>query len=166
MMTQSDPGDRLPPAGWVAGPQLHPPVPTLARLLDRSLATTPSAEALVVRQQDGSSLRWTYEELDAEVTRRAAGLCAAGVRPGDSVLLVAARTPGLVPALLALLRLGAAYVPVDPAAPDARWHALTEAVGAAALIGPAEAVARAAVALPPGTLLLDLDAPLPEVPVG
>ncbi|WP_432534169.1 amino acid adenylation domain-containing protein [Kineococcus arenarius] len=125
-----------------------------------ALATAPDAEALVVHREDGAPLRWTHRELEADVARRAAGLRAAGVAPGDHVLLVAARVPALVPALLAVLRVGAAHVPVDPAAPDAHWRTVADRVGARALLGPAAAVRRARGALADGTLLLDVD----EVP--
>jgi amino acid adenylation domain-containing protein len=146
------------PAHWGVGETLAPPVRVLAQLTDAVLSVTPHAEALVVRRDDGSSMRWTYEQLDADVGRRVEALRGAGIRPGDAVVLVAARVPGLVPTLLALLRLGAAYVPVDPAAPDARWRTVADAAGARAIIGPTTAVARAASALAAGALLLDIDA--------
>jgi amino acid adenylation domain-containing protein len=156
---QGDEGRSTLPVGWVEGPRLAPPVADLATILQPALASAPDAEALVVRRDDGTTVRWTYRDLDAEVARRAADLRAAGVRPGDAVLLVAARTPGLVPALLAVLRLGATYVPVDPAAPDARWRDVAAAVRAAALLGPAAAVNRARTLLDPPTVLVDVEAP-------
>jgi amino acid adenylation domain-containing protein len=160
MTTQGGPESQ----GWWTGPDLAPPVPTLDRILTPALFAAPDAEALVVRAEDGSTRRWTYRELDAEVARRSAALHAAGVRPGDSVLLVAARVPGLVPAVLACLRLGVAYVPVDPAAPDARWRTVAETVQAAAIVGPAAALVRAASALPDGLLRIDVDGPVPDAP--
>jgi amino acid adenylation domain-containing protein len=121
----------------------------------------PGAEALVVHRVDGPPLRWTHAELDDEVARRAYALRAQGIRRGDAVLLAASRVPALVPALLALLRLGAAYVPFDPAAPEARWRTIADQVNARAVLGSAAHLERAAAVLDPRTLLLDLDAPVP-----
>ena len=150
-------GDAVP---WRTGPELPPPAPALDRILEPALSSAPDSPALVVRREDGTTLRLTYRELDDEVAARMGALRAAGVRPGDAVLLVAARVPGLVPAVLALLRLGAAYVPVDPGAPDAHWRRVAAAVGAAALIGPQAAISRAGSALPDDILLIDVDAPV------
>ncbi|UOX91006.1 amino acid adenylation domain-containing protein [Amycolatopsis sp. FBCC-B4732] len=67
---------------------------------------------------DGVSV--TYAELDRRANRLAHALIAAGVRPGDRVGLLLERTDAIVTAILAVLKAGAAYVPVDPAAPDDR----------------------------------------------
>ncbi len=67
---------------------------------------------------DGVSL--TYAELDRRANRLAHALIADGVRPGDRVGLLLDRTDAIVVAILAVLKTGAAYVPVDPAAPDDR----------------------------------------------
>ncbi len=153
------------PAGWTAGELVPPPCDVLGRLTARGQAGDLEAEALVVRREHGPALRWTYAELEQEVARRAGVLRGAGIVAGDRVLLVTARLPGLVPALLALLRLGAAYVPVDPAAPGAHWRTVADAVGARALVGPAAALDKAADVLAPGTLLLDVDGAAGELEV-
>ena len=64
--------------------------------------------------------RLTYGELAAASARVAARLAAAGVRRGDAVALVLSRSERLPAALLGVLRLGAAYVPVDPDFPPER----------------------------------------------
>ncbi|MCB1054144.1 MAG: amino acid adenylation domain-containing protein [Acidobacteria bacterium] len=63
---------------------------------------------------------WTYAQLDAAVVALAADLGRQGVGPGGRVALLF--DPGVAPivAMLAALRAGAAYVPLDPAWPDAR----------------------------------------------
>ncbi|WP_432491975.1 amino acid adenylation domain-containing protein [Kineococcus gypseus] len=72
----------------------------------------------------------------------AAALLAAGVAPGDRVAVPTRRTAGTVVALLAVLRAGAAFLPVDVSHPPARQRALASAarvravVGAAAWAGP------------------------------
>ncbi|MFC4465252.1 amino acid adenylation domain-containing protein [Streptomyces xiangluensis] len=73
-------------------------------------ARHPGAIAL---RQHGSEV--TYGELDAAAAQLAVRLKAAGARPGTVVPVRLPRSPGLVAALLAVLRLGAAYaaIPAD-----------------------------------------------------
>ncbi|HVR96729.1 MAG TPA: amino acid adenylation domain-containing protein, partial [Thermoanaerobaculia bacterium] len=63
---------------------------------------------------------WSYGELE-EASRRVAGwLAANGVTRGDRVAVFAHRSAPLVPAVLGVLRAGAAFVMLDPAYPAAR----------------------------------------------
>ncbi|MET0399298.1 MAG: amino acid adenylation domain-containing protein, partial [Longimicrobiaceae bacterium] len=62
----------------------------------------------------------TFAELDARAARVAARLRALGVGPESRVGVAAERGPGLVAAVLGVLRAGAAYVPLDPAYPPDR----------------------------------------------
>jgi len=80
-------------------------------------AALASPEALALRHGD---VAWTYRELDALSRRWAGALVARGIGRGDYVGLCLERGPQLVAALLAVLRSGAAYVPLDPAFPPAR----------------------------------------------
>ncbi|MER5351645.1 amino acid adenylation domain-containing protein [Kitasatospora sp. NPDC002551] len=61
-----------------------------------------------------------YAELDRRANRLAHTLRARGVRPGDRVGLLLERTVAVPVAILAVLKTGAAYVPVDLAAPADR----------------------------------------------
>ncbi|HEX8362093.1 MAG TPA: amino acid adenylation domain-containing protein, partial [Longimicrobium sp.] len=76
---------------------------------------TPGAVALV---QDGESL--TYAELDARATRLARHLRGRGVGPEARVAICVERSPEMVVALLAVLKAGGAFVPLDPAYPVER----------------------------------------------
>ena len=67
---------------------------------------------------DASEL--TYARLDAWSDAVAARLAASGTRPGDRVAVRLPRSAALVTALLGVLKAGAAYVPVDEAAPARR----------------------------------------------
>ncbi|MER7769136.1 amino acid adenylation domain-containing protein [Kitasatospora sp. NPDC096140] len=69
---------------------------------------------------DGSGTRLTYRLLDERAARIAALLAGAGVRRGDRVAVCLGRSVDMVASVLAVLRLGAAYVPVDPDYPPAR----------------------------------------------
>ncbi|MFM9370474.1 AMP-binding protein [Streptomyces sp. Da 82-17] len=56
----------------------------------------------------------TYAELDALVGSVSGWLRASGVRPGDRVAVHLPNTPQFVVAMMAVLRLGAVHVPVNP----------------------------------------------------
>jgi amino acid adenylation domain-containing protein len=93
------------------------PVPdtTLVALLAEQAARTPDATALVA---DGHTL--TYAELHAYANRLANSLAACGAGRGRVVAVSLPRSVELVVALLAVLKTGAAYLPVDPDLPAER----------------------------------------------
>ncbi|WP_442012556.1 amino acid adenylation domain-containing protein, partial [Mycobacterium sp. 2YAF39] len=75
----------------------------------------PEAVALTF---EGLSL--TYRELDEASNRLAHLVVDCAVGPGDSVGLLLPRSADAIVAILAVLKAGAAYVPIDPMLPDAR----------------------------------------------
>ncbi|MEV8378888.1 amino acid adenylation domain-containing protein [Kribbella sp. NPDC056861] len=88
---------------------------TLTGLLERQAEVTPDAIAV---RFEGASL--TYREL-AERSGRLAGLLAdRGAGPEKFVAVAIPRSLELVIALVAILKAGAAYLPVDPDYPEAR----------------------------------------------
>ncbi|WP_262491180.1 non-ribosomal peptide synthetase, partial [Mycobacterium simiae] len=88
---------------------------SLPALFAGHAARTPEATAVV---SEGRS--WTYREFDGATNRLAHRLVAAGVRSGDVVALLLDRTYQSVAAILAVLKTGAAYLPIDPNHPDSR----------------------------------------------
>ena len=74
----------------------------------RQVSQTPDAIALVQGDQ-----QFTYAELDLWSVRLAHRLLGHGVRPGDRIALLTGRSLEGVVAMLAVLRIGAAYVPLD-----------------------------------------------------
>lgn len=99
------------------------PETTLPELFAARAARTPGHEALVY---EGTSL--TYAELDARAERLAGALTARGAGPERFVAVAVERSAELVVALLAVLKSGAAYVPVDPGYPaDRIAHILRDA---------------------------------------
>ncbi|WP_433040915.1 amino acid adenylation domain-containing protein [Dactylosporangium sp. CS-033363] len=66
------------------------------------------------------AVRMRYAELDARANRIARVLAAAGAGPGALVGVCLGRDEHLLPALLGVLKTGAAYVPMDPAYPAER----------------------------------------------
>jgi amino acid adenylation domain-containing protein len=86
-------------------------------------AERPEAEALVCGE-----LRLSYRELDARASRLATHLRARGVAPAARVALCVPRGAEMVVAMLAVLKAGAVYVPLDPEYPrDRLLHILQDA---------------------------------------
>ncbi|KAB8190935.1 amino acid adenylation domain-containing protein [Nonomuraea phyllanthi] len=106
--------------------------------------------------------RHTYAELDALSRRLAAEIVAACGEPPGRVGLYAARSVLAYAGYLAVQRLGATVVPLNPAAPDARNRAIAKAAGLDLVL--ADAALRPPV-LPAATLALRLDR-LDEPPRG
>ncbi|MDN3356472.1 non-ribosomal peptide synthetase, partial [Actinomadura sp. DC4] len=124
---------------------------TLTELLEAQAAATPDAPAL--RFEDTTL---TYAELDAAASRLAWHLIRRGVGPERVVAVAVPRSAELVVALLAVLKAGAAYLPLDPEYPPARVALmLADARPACVLTTP-----EAAASLPPE------DAETPRVLVG
>jgi amino acid adenylation domain-containing protein len=78
--------------------------------------------------------RLTYAELGARVDELAGHLEGLGARPGTSVGIAMARTPELICSVLAVQRIGAAYVPLDPRYPPERLATMLEDSGAEVLM--------------------------------
>ena len=88
---------------------------TFSALWQRAVAEHGGSPFLVFRSDDGVVTRWTYAEFDQVVAQVAGTLLDAGVQPGSSVHLVLRSCPAFVALWLAVTRLGAWMVPVDPA---------------------------------------------------
>ncbi|MGW8703226.1 amino acid adenylation domain-containing protein, partial [Streptomyces eurythermus] len=104
------------------------PVPggTLVDLFERQVACSADRVAVVF---EGEAL--TYGELDARADRLAVCLRARGAGPEGIVAVALHRSAEMVVALLAVLKSGAAYLPVDPGLPaDRVAHMLSDAAPA------------------------------------
>ncbi|HEX4704906.1 MAG TPA: amino acid adenylation domain-containing protein [Pseudonocardiaceae bacterium] len=98
-----------------AGPTATPVGDTLPGMFDRYVLHTPDAIAVVC---DGAEL--TYRDIDARANRLARVLVRRGVGPEAFVALALPRTPDFVVAVLAVLKAGAAFLPIDPTLPQDR----------------------------------------------
>ncbi|NEC10267.1 non-ribosomal peptide synthetase [Streptomyces sp. SID7909] len=97
------------------GPADDLPATTVPALFDEWARRTPDAPAV----RDAHTTL-TYGELDTRATALAGHLAALGVGPEDRVAVALPRTSELVVALLAVLKAGAAYLPLDPDYPAQR----------------------------------------------
>ena len=80
----------------------------------------------------------SYGELDALARQAASALRQLGVRRGDRVALWLHKSIHAVAAMQGALRLGAAYVPVDPLGPASRAATIMRDCRIAALVAPAD----------------------------
>ncbi|MEU3424383.1 amino acid adenylation domain-containing protein [Streptomyces gardneri] len=85
---------------------------------------TPHAVAVISGDE-----RIGYGELDARANRLAHHLIGLGVTHGDLVGVLVDRGPDLVTGILAALKCGAAYVPLDPDHPEDRTRSIVEEAG-------------------------------------
>ena len=86
-------------------------------LFAAQVARTPEAVALTF---DGRSM--TYRELDEASNRLAHLLAGQGAGPGQCVALLFSQSAEAIVAILAVLKTGAAYLPIDPVLPAARMQ--------------------------------------------
>ncbi|MFE2105873.1 amino acid adenylation domain-containing protein [Kitasatospora sp. NPDC059463] len=104
-------------------------------LVLRAAAADPEAPAVAAPAESGPTVRLSYGELAERSRRAAARLRELGAGPGTVVALCLPKSPELVTALLAVLRTGAAYLPLDPDHPVDRLAYMVRHAGAALLVG-------------------------------
>ncbi|MEV6875780.1 amino acid adenylation domain-containing protein [Amycolatopsis sp. NPDC051128] len=142
--------DRLAEA-W-PGAVAEVPAVTVPDLFAAQVARTPDHPALVFEDEQLS-----YAELDAVSNRLARVLAARGAGPERVVALALPRSVHLVTAILAVLKTGAAYLPLDPGYPAERIAFMLEDAAPALVLATAETAV-------PGALLLDDPDTLAGVP--
>ena len=98
-------------------------------LFERHAALQPQAISLV---WDGGQM--DYRTLDRAANRLAHRLAALGAGRDRIVAVAIARSPDLVVSVLAIAKVGAAFLPLDPEAPVARLADILEESGAVALL--------------------------------
>ncbi|MFE2077192.1 amino acid adenylation domain-containing protein, partial [Streptomyces misionensis] len=111
------------------GPVAQAPAASLPELFGEHVRATPDLAALVC-----GDVSLTYAELDARANRLAHALIARGAGPERLVAVALPRSAELVVAVLAVLKTGAAFVPVDPEYPAARTALLLDDARPALLV--------------------------------
>ena len=133
--TLLDPAQRQQVLSWGAGPQPSSPEMGLAAFLEQGLALAPQATALIFGEQHLS-----YSELDRASLQLARHLHARGLS-GSRIGLCLPRSPALIIALLATIRSGATYVPLDPLYPEERISYQIEDADLSLIIGTQQTLA-------------------------
>ncbi|HEY0451257.1 amino acid adenylation domain-containing protein [Actinophytocola sp.] len=126
----------------------YPATETVHGLFERQAGSTP--ERVAVAWADGTV---SYAELDARANQLARALREQGVRPGDRVAVAIERSPELIVALLATMKSGGAYVPVDPGYPAERIELLLTDSRASVVL----ARGQTPIDAPPGTTIMQVD---------
>jgi amino acid adenylation domain-containing protein len=93
----------------------YPRDSSLHRLFECAVRRTPQAVAVI----DGARVL-TYAQLNSAANRLARRLMSAGVRPGERIVTRLGQSPEMIIAILAILKSGCAYVPLDPSHPEER----------------------------------------------
>jgi hybrid polyketide synthase/nonribosomal peptide synthetase ACE1 len=95
---------------------------TLVHRIDEMIAEYPGETAI----RDNNGTTWTYQQLDEQVVRITSALLKANTKPGSAVGVFQEASPHLVFSLLAVLRAGAIYIPLDWTIPPARLSVMIE----------------------------------------
>ncbi|WP_199527993.1 non-ribosomal peptide synthetase, partial [Kitasatospora sp. SolWspMP-SS2h] len=144
-------GERELLAGWAStGREL--PSASVAELLAERAVSVPGETALVFGSES-----WSYAELDARVDRLARLLAARGAGPETVVALGLPRSLDMVAALFAVLRAGAAYLPLELDYPADRLAFMVEDTAPVVLVTHSTALPR--MPFTPGVPRLLLDDP-------
>ncbi len=102
---------------------------SLGALFDLQVARSPDATALVFRDQ-----RLTYAQIDRAANRLARRLSSEGVRPESPVGIALTRSTQMVVAIIATLKAGGCYVPLDPSNPVERLKRIIRDTGPACVV--------------------------------
>ncbi|WP_196787269.1 non-ribosomal peptide synthetase, partial [Burkholderia stagnalis] len=117
---------------WNATEAAYPEHQRVHELVEAQARQMPEAVALVAEHEQLS-----YGELNARANRLARYLVTLGVGPDVPVAVCAERSISMVVSLLAVLKAGGAYLPVDPAYSSARLaHVLDDAKPPVVLVDP------------------------------
>ncbi|AEV75486.1 amino acid adenylation enzyme/thioester reductase family protein [Mycolicibacterium rhodesiae NBB3] len=128
-----DPRKRLRELRWLSADSVDPGIAvvqsyprdkSLYGLFEECVRRFPQRVAVRFR---GESL--TYAQLHARAESMAVRLRELGVRPGEPVALMTARSVEMVVGILAILRAGATYVPIDPEYPPERVQSILQNSG-------------------------------------
>ncbi|WP_019854042.1 amino acid adenylation domain-containing protein [Actinopolyspora mortivallis] len=113
-----------PPADWNETATDYPKNTPIHRLFEQRVRACPEAPAV----GSGADVL-TYRELDGVANALAHELVSQGIRVGELVGVLIKSSAEAVAAILATLKTGAGYVPLDPDHPDHRLRGMCEQAG-------------------------------------
>jgi non-ribosomal peptide synthetase component F len=122
-------GERRLRTEWNDTAAAYPTDRAIHELFEAQAERTPDAIAL-----EFAGARLTYRDLNRRANRLARHLLRIGVGPEKPVAIMIERSPELVIGLLAILKAGGAFVPLDPHYPEARLRFMIEDSQAAVLL--------------------------------
>ncbi|MDO7900267.1 non-ribosomal peptide synthetase, partial [Pseudomonas citrulli] len=131
-------------------PQPYPTDVAVHQRIARLAASNPQRTAVIF---DGE--RFSYGDIDRRANQLAHALIARGVGPESRVGVALPRSEGVIVALLAVLKAGAAYVPLDTGYPRERLAYLIEDSGLALLLSDSRVAAQLPLAGAAQVLALD-----------
>ncbi|MCM3340482.1 amino acid adenylation domain-containing protein [Paenibacillus sp. MER TA 81-3] len=112
---------------------------TVPELFEEQVERTPDRIAVVHEDK-----QLTYRELNERANRLARTLRAEGVKPEQLVGIMADRSLEMIVGIMAILKSGGAYVPIDPQYPEDRIHYMLDNSNAQVLLAQRHLQARAA----------------------
>ncbi|AMB86153.1 hypothetical protein AWM79_12935 [Pseudomonas agarici] len=127
---------RLQLEAWNANELAYPRELCIHQQIDAQASSQPQAIALTVGAQ-----HWSYEQLNRRANQLAHRLIESGVGPEVRVGVAMSRSAQMVVALLAVLKAGGTYVPLDPDYPAERVAYMLEDSGAKVLLTERELLA-------------------------
>jgi amino acid adenylation domain-containing protein/FkbH-like protein len=110
---------------WNETAAAYPREKTIPQLFDE--VALQRGDAIALRHEDGGM---SYRELSALTDRITASLLEAGARPGSHIAVFVERSPLLIASLLAVMKTGATYLPLDCEYPEDRIRFMLEDSGA------------------------------------
>lgn len=144
LLTRLTPGPRSPDRA--GRPSTKPRWGNVVRWIDQAAGGSRCAVRLGAREMSHAGLLQRSRAIAGALRKR-------GVGRGDRVGLLMGPSLDLLPALVGILRTGAAFVPLDPREPAARLGGMAEDAGCRHVVTDRAGVARGAVVLPPGVIL-------------
>ncbi|MFZ6180955.1 non-ribosomal peptide synthase/polyketide synthase [Nannocystis pusilla] len=141
-------------AAWNVAPPADPAARCIHELIAEQATKAPQAVAL---EQDGQQLR--YGEFEAQANQLAHHLRALGVGPEVRVAVCVERSFAMVVGLVAILKAGGAFVPLDPSSPPDRLSLLLAEAEAPVLLTRADLEGRFEA---PGVTVVRLDVESPQ----
>ena len=104
---------------------------TIGQLINEIAAKYPNNMAIV---HPDLGIRYTYSFFLSEIDRAARGLIKIGIKKGDRVALLATNTPEWIISQIALAKIGAILVPIDPGAGSEDLRYILEQSGSSSII--------------------------------